>query len=128
MGQPSQSQCTLHPAGLCSRSLTESDDIALGVTGSPCNPYSTQRNKRFSDGSIAGHSMTDTTMESVVSFYQLYEPHCSITEQVAGFGMRTSHSDATTPLDKRLGSWLIKVDQVMGFWPPWCTRINLTNL
>ena len=92
--------CLLHPQRRC---CGEPDPgIALGVTGSPCNPFSTQRTKRFSDGSISNHAMSVTTMASVLNFYTAWEPHAGITEQVQGFGMRTSSSDPETPLEKFL--------------------------
>ena len=47
---------------------------SLAVTGSPCNPFSTKRNKRFADGSIANHSMSGTTLSSTVIFYRTFEP------------------------------------------------------
>ena len=90
--------CTLHDAG-CAVPV----DINLAVTGSPCNPFSTYRTKRFSDGAVS-HSMYKTTSEDVVTFYTKYEPHCGITEQVKGFGMATSSSDRETPMQKPL--WL----------------------
>ena len=78
-------------------------DIHLAVTGSPCNPFSTYRAKRFVDGAMC-HSMYKTTGEDVVSFYCKYEPHVSVTEQVKGFGMATSSSDEESPMEKLLNS------------------------
>lgn len=100
--------CTLHgesKACVCECGATAtatrsvSPAVSLAVTGSACNPYSTVRCKRFSDGSVSAHSMNDTTMSSVVAVYCKYEPHAGISEQVQGFGMRYSASDPTTPLD-----------------------------
>ena len=82
--------------------LVQQHGVSLGVTGSPCNPFSTFRTKRFADGSVSAHSMTDTTMASVIRFYQKFEPRAGITEQVKGFGMRTSSEDKTTPLNLSL--------------------------
>ena len=93
-------QCVLHPASkqcACSKRIGE---IHLGVTGSPCNPFSTMRAKRFADGSVSGHSMSDTTFDSVVSFYQKYEPRVGVSEQVLGFDMKTSTNDACTPYQR----------------------------
>ena len=96
--------CVLHRDGMNCCVNPREDNISLGVTGSPCNPFSTQRTKRFADGSISSHAMSDTTMESVIGFYTKWEPHAGITEQVSGFCMRTSHSDPETPLQKSLAS------------------------
>ena len=76
--------------------------INLGVTGSPCNPYSVQRAKRFHDGNVTQHSMNAITMRSVIEFYCTFEPKTGVTEQVRGFVMRSSTNDATTPCDRLL--------------------------
>ena len=104
--------CDLHvgsaTASACN-GCTQSDknpadpDVHIGVTGSPCNPYSTQRCKRFADDSVASHSMTTTTMDSVIAFYKKFEPKVGVTEQVKGFDMRESSSDPTTPCSKLPG-------------------------
>ena len=78
-------------------SARQAGAVNLAVTGSPCNPYSIMRCKRFADGSVASHSMHGTTMQLVIDFYKKYEPHVGITEQVAGFGKRTSTADPTSP-------------------------------
>lgn len=78
--------------------------ISLGITGSPCNPFSTARTKRFADGSVVEHSMTQTTMASVVGFYKKFEPRAGITEQVKGFGMKVSSTISQTPMEQFLRS------------------------
>ena len=77
--------CTLHPLNHMCQSCPDGSSPSLLVTGSPCNPYSTRRAKRFAEDSISEHSMTTTTMESVVSTYRKYEPHTGIMEQVTVF-------------------------------------------
>ena len=74
---------------------------SLGVTGSPCNPFSTKRNKRFADGSIVDHRMSTTTFDCVTNWYSKFEPRTGITEQVRGFVMRISSSTPETPCDRR---------------------------
>ena len=71
----------------------------IGVTGSPCNPFSCQRTKRFATGNVASHVDFDTTMTSVVDFYSTVEPKLGITEQVMGFEKPFSSSDDRTPLN-----------------------------
>ena len=90
--------CLLHPGAKC----CVHQDVKLGVTGSPCNPYSTQRSKRFHDGGVVTHEMNDTTFKDVISYYQKFEPHTCVTEQVMGFQMATSTTDPQSPLDKSL--------------------------
>lgn len=74
---------------------------SLAMTGSPCNPYSTQRAKRFLDGSVANHPLATVTMTGVVEFYLKFEPKLGIMEQVKGFMKRTSHTDMETPCDRQ---------------------------
>ena len=99
-GRPGQpGSCLRHPGESCAIPSS----ISLGVTGSPCNPYSRQRNKRFRDGDVASHSMHQTTVRDVIDFYKQYKPHAGITEQVQGFNMATSSSDKETPMQKPFG-------------------------
>ena len=105
--------CVWHEGSSCScvgslsQAVANGQGVSLGVTGSPCNPFSTARTKRFADGSVAGHSMTQTTMGSVLDFYQRFEPRAGITEQVKGFGMRVSSTNSETPLEQFL-SYILK--------------------
>ena len=78
-------------------------EVDLGVTGSPCNPFSTQRTKRFSDGDVVSHHQFETTMTSIIEFYEHVEPKLGITEQVAGFDKPLSTTQSETPLQMRLG-------------------------
>ena len=73
--------------------------IDLLVSGSPCDPYSCQRPKRFADGSVKDHKDYETTMTSVVAMYQKYQPHVGIMEQVMGFTkpMSTTSAPDDTP-------------------------------
>lgn len=36
----------------------------LAMVGSPCNPFSTQRTKRFSDGNVKEHHLYSVTSDS----------------------------------------------------------------
>ncbi len=69
----------------------------LGITGSPCNPFSTQRAKRWVEGNVANHISFETTMSSVVQFYESLQPKMGITEQVSGFDQPFSATDRRTP-------------------------------
>lgn len=81
-------------------SVDGDSNINFGITGAPCDPYSTQRCKRFSHGAVASHSDYGTLMVDVIRFYHKYEPKTGIVEQVEGFGMATSTCDPTTPLER----------------------------
>ena len=93
--------CTLHGESHQCRSCPVSG-VSLALTGSPCNPFSTQRRKRFHEQSVSEHSMTQTTMSEVVQLYKKWEPRAAIAEQVRGFDMRTSNKDPETPCSKQL--------------------------
>ncbi len=41
-------------------------EVDLLVSGSPCDPFSTQRTKRFADGSVVEHTDFSVTMETVL--------------------------------------------------------------
>lgn len=101
--------CCYHKDNSMGCAIDRDVEVSLAVTGSPCNPYSTQRSKRFFDGSVVGHHLNDTTMESVVSLYNQYEPHVGITEQVRGFNMVYSGNCTTTPMEVFLSLFF-------GFW------------
>ena len=94
--------CTLHPG--CNRSscnAVDSDpDIHFGISGAPCDPYSTQRTKRFADGSVASHPDFGVLNSSMLSFWKKFEPKTGIVEQVEGFDKATSFKDPTTPMQR----------------------------
>ena len=88
-----------NPESRLAREVSEKG-VSLAVMGSPCNPYSTKRCKRFVDGDVATHPMNGTTQTSVVEMYKEFEPRIGITEQVRGFQMRTSASEDVSPYDR----------------------------
>lgn len=90
-------------------------EVDLGVTGSPCNPFSTQRTKRFSDGDVVSHHQYETTMTSIIDFYQHVEPKLGITEQVAGFDKPLSTTQSETPLRMWLGLCLTSITLFLMF-------------
>ena len=67
--------------------------VDVMVTGSPCDPFSVQRAKRFQTGAVKDHVAYKVTMSSVVSMYLKYQPHVGVLEQVMGF---TYPLDVTT--------------------------------
>lgn len=70
----------------------------FGVTGSPCNPFSCQRTKRFANGDVSSHQSFQTTMSGVIDWYEVVQPKIGITEQVLGFDLPFSSSNRQTPL------------------------------
>ena len=93
--------CVLCKNGWTCSSVDVDTNIHFGITGAPCDPYSTQRCKRFSNGAVAAHSDYSTLMIDVIRFYRKYEPKTGIVEQVEGFNMATSSDDKTTPLQRQ---------------------------
>lgn len=59
----------------------------LGLIGSPCHPFSTQRNGRFEPGSVQGHEECKVAMTEMLQWLVKFEPRVAFLEQVAGFDM-----------------------------------------
>ena len=87
--------------GACEPEASHSGIVDLLFTGSPCDPFSQQRSKRFADGSVANHYQFDVTMLQVVKLYSKYEPIKAVFEQVRGFTMPFSAGGTETPKDRR---------------------------
>ena len=80
-------------------------DFAL--TGSPCHPFSQQRDGRFASTSVQKHGEYETTMSSLLQWTKCFEPKCWIMEQVMGFDMpfvkkELSPDCQDTPLSRQL--------------------------
>ena len=76
-------------------------NIHFGIAGAPCDPYSTQRSKRYSSGSVCSHSDFGVLNTSMLEFWQKYEPKTGIIEQVEGFNRPTSTKDPVTPMQRQ---------------------------
>lgn len=77
--------------------LRPNSSVAILFTGSPCDPFSTQRSKRFVSGNVKDHSQFDVTMEKVIQLYVQYEPEKGVLEQVWGFTLPFAADDPETP-------------------------------
>ena len=86
----------------------------LAVLGTPCDPYSRQRPKRFISGSVKTHKDYGTTFSDTYDFLRQHEPKICVMEQVPGFNMPFSSDDDETPKD-RLAVGEIGVCCVHGF-------------
>ncbi len=95
--------CLLHPGcnGSSCNSVDSDSNIHFGIAGAPCDPYSTQRSKRYHDGSVANHPDFHVLNDSMISFWKKYEPKTGIVEQVVGFSKATSVNDPVTPLQRQ---------------------------
>ncbi|CAE7828977.1 unnamed protein product [Symbiodinium sp. CCMP2456] len=110
-----ENACTKHPD--CEHCRIDAQGgISLALTGSPCNPFSRQRAKRFRDESVLKHLMTETTMSGVVGLFRKWEPRAAIMEQVRGFDMKTSQSDLETPVTKFLKIMAAQTWKHGGYW------------
>ena len=87
--------CLSHPHGSCSIA-----NVDYLVFGTPCNPFSTQRPKRFADGSVKSHQLAHHTFQEALDMLQAFEPPTATMEQTEGFGMREDSSTDTTPLER----------------------------
>lgn len=80
----------------------EGADVDLLFSGSPCDPFSQQRSKRFSNGSVKDHAQFQTTMGEVTDLYHAYTPRIGVFEQVWGFCMPFERNGKNTPKDEFL--------------------------
>ena len=93
--------------------LPPGEDLDILFSGSPCNPFSVQRAKRFCEGSVKQHSSFQT-MEEVCHLYKVFEPKKGVLEQVLGFGLPFEKGGAETPKDQFLSR-----DCVFNFFFAW---------
>ena len=70
------------------------------VMGTPCNPYSPQRAKRYHDGSVKAHGLHDLTFRTAYEMLTKYQPVTATMEQSFGFGLPEEQGSKTTPLDR----------------------------
>ena len=54
--------------------ISKGSSVNLLVSGSPCDPFSMQRAKRFTTGNVKGHHQFDVTMKQVADMYLAAEP------------------------------------------------------
>jgi site-specific DNA-cytosine methylase len=90
--------CLLHPnSKRCDATCGEMVDFMLA--GSPCDPYSRQRCKRFESGSVKTHCDFETTFTSVIKMFKKYCPKIGILEQVQGFQLPLDTTTRVTPYE-----------------------------
>lgn len=78
-------------------------DVDVFFTGSPCNPFSSQRSKRYSTGDVVNHPLYSITSSEVVKLLLRFEPKKILLEQVWGFAQPFEKGGSETPKDKPLG-------------------------
>ncbi|CAE7297347.1 unnamed protein product, partial [Symbiodinium sp. CCMP2592] len=96
-----QSPCLLcqQQGQQCSvRELCEAEGVDLLIAGSPCDPFSKMRAKRFVSGSLKKHVSYGLTMDAMVASFLCHRPKIAIMEQVAGFTMTSEAEEAVQPV------------------------------
>ena len=86
--------CTAHPM----RSTCKvPKGCNLLVLGTPCNPFSTMRSKRYNENSVMGHELVDVTFKDAFAAFQSQQPVNAVMEQTEGFGRATGRHSQGQP-------------------------------
>ena len=100
--------CASHPESVECK-VTTDKECHLLILGTPCNPFSTQRQKRFRPGSIMEHELsTHTFKDSYRMLSKVYPVNC-VFEQTEGFDKPFDSTTTETPL-QRPGVWVKKIE------------------
>ena len=98
-----QSPCILcqQQGQQCSvRELCEAEGVDLLIAGSPCDPFSKMRAKRFASGTLKKHVSYGLTMDAMVDSFLCHKPRIAVMEQVAGFTMTSETGASDTPYSR----------------------------
>lgn len=69
--------------------------------GTPCDPFSEQRSKRFHDGTVKDHELYKVTFEDAVNLLTgPSSPKAVIMEQVLGFDESESRTETISPMKR----------------------------
>ena len=96
--QTQERGCLLHSGGNC----PFSGEVDYLFAGTPCNPFSPMRSKRFSDGSVKSHKMYANTFGDAFDTLTKFNPVSVTFEQSMGFDLPESVDSPVSPL-QRLG-------------------------
>ncbi|CAE7307438.1 unnamed protein product [Symbiodinium sp. CCMP2592] len=75
-------------------------EVHLMVAGSPCDPYSVMRQKRFHEDSVMRHRDYSTMFSSVLRMIAKYLPFITILEQLLGFDQKFDAASPETPYQR----------------------------
>lgn len=89
--------CLLHKGEASCCDPCNSMVLDLMVSGSPCDPFSTQSGKRFAADAVTSHKLFSVTMQTIVSMYAEKQPRIGLFK---GFLMPFDSTAATTPFDR----------------------------
>ena len=70
------------------------------MMGTPCNPFSPMRTKRYAPNSVQEHRLYKATFEDAYKLLKHYSPVTATMEQSSGFNAPFSTDDPVTPLDR----------------------------
>ena len=76
------------------------ENCSLGCSGTPCRPYSTQRAKRFVEGSVQEHRDHSLTDESLLEWIAEACPEAGFFENVEGWNLPEHQGSECSPLDR----------------------------
>ena len=74
----------------------------LGMAGTPCHPFSVQAAGRFAAGTVEDHPEYGVAMSSFLDWLQVFEPRCTVFEQVPGFKMPIYKGASESPYGRCL--------------------------
>ena len=78
------------------------EEIDYLFMGTPCNPFSPQRVKRYSNSSVKDHQLYKATFKEAFDMLLTFRPKSATMEQSLGFGLPEEAGGEVTPL-RRLG-------------------------
>lgn len=90
--------CASHPQSVECKVADEG--CHLLILGTPCNPFSTQRQKRFAPGSIMAHGLSTHTFDDAYQMLSKVKPVNCIFEQTEGFDKPFDTETTETPLQR----------------------------
>ena len=90
-------QCASHEGQHGSCAISQVDYLVMGT---PCQPFSCQRVKRFAPGAVAVHSLVSCTFRDSYELLEAFEPPTATMEQVLGFKRPMEKGSDETPFDR----------------------------
>ncbi|CAE8649286.1 unnamed protein product [Polarella glacialis] len=91
--------CTIHKDATSCCVVVQPDYLVMGT---PCNPFSRQRNKRFHEKSVMQHELAQHTFTDAYLLLEKYEPPSATMEQSDGFSAPLHAGSDDSPLKRFL--------------------------
>ena len=91
--------CTVHPFACSCEPAPAVPD--LGVSGTPCHPFSQLREGRFSRDSVEQHREFDVGVGQFMEWLSRLQPKCHVFEQVDGFMQPFDSTSSESPYQRR---------------------------